>query len=91
MHLDLSRPPLQMPCPPPVAVGSRSGEGGGQWGVKMPVVGLLGPKNYLQSSGFIVRKEFFFFFFFNRNGQILDTLCIQTSFPKVMKGHFNFK
>lgn len=58
--------------------------------MKMPVVGLLGPKNYLQSTGFTVRKVFFFFFF-NRNGQILDTLCIQTSFPTVMKGHFNFK
>lgn len=51
----------------------------------MRVIGLLGLTNYLQNTGFTVRKVFFFS---QKRANPRCSLCIQTAFSTVMKGHF---
>lgn len=58
---------------------------GEQGGMKMCVSGLLGPKTYLQSTEFTVKKGLCFFKQKWANPRY--SLYMQTSFPTVMKGH----
>lgn len=58
------------------------------WDRKMRVIGLLGLTNYLQSTGFTVRKDFFF----HSIGQILDALYVyKPPFQQLWKDILNFK
>lgn len=71
--------------PPPCCCGLQKQTR--QWDMKMYVIGLLGPKNYLHSTGFTfgIKK-------FNRNGQILNTLYVyKPPFQQLWKDILNFK